>query len=221
MKERFWGFSVNDDFHKEEKTYTIGVKDEMPIALFLLLNSNMKEVTARYCSLMTYTEQAIKWAEEFDIKSLEKISKLIAQEFEKETPHLDKATAFYLKNKSNAETKEEQHRLLQEEMHNQSRDIILPLHLYANQFARHMAQKTVAFRTLSEGVIMTCPPSYIGYWNREEFQSVEKSINNTLNMIMEDVLRIFKIKGIQHNEYCMTIFTPGYEPKKFIESYGW
>lgn len=221
MKDRFWGFSVHDDFYKEEKTYIIGAENEMPISLFLLLNSGMKEPIARYCSLITYTEQAIKWEKEFNIKELEKSAKLIEQEFDTETPFLDKAIAFHIKNMSNPETAEERHRLLQEEMNNQSRDIVLPLHLYANQFARNMAQKTVAFRTLSEGVIMTCPPSYIGYWNREEFKSVEKAIDNALHMIMEDVLRILKLKGIKHNEYNMTIHAPGYESKKFVVSYSW
>lgn len=221
MKDRFWGFSVYDDFHKEEKTYIIGAENEMPISLFLLLNSSMKEPIARYCSLITYTEQALKWEKEFNAKNLEKTAKLIAEEFEKETPHLDRATTFYLKNISNSETREEQHRLLQEEMNNQSRDIVLPLHLYANQFARYMAQRTVAFRTLSEGVIMTCPPSYIGYWNRKEFKAVEKTINDALNMIMEDVLRVLKLKNIKHNEYNMTVSAPGYESKKFVESYAW
>jgi hypothetical protein len=217
--DTFFGLYVRDDSNKEEKTYRIGHDDNMPIALFLLLHSRIEQPIARYCYLMNrYEAQAKEWAKEVDEKANDEIVQAMAKQFDAQTPFLDNVTAHYL---SHPEERGKNQKMMHEAINNQPRDIVLPLNLYSTQFATHFAQKTADFDAISRGTIMTCPPSYIGYWQRPEFSAPYKAIDQALDLIMEDVIRIMKLKGFHVTEYNNTVHAPGFKSAEFKHYYGW
>lgn len=219
-KDSFLGLSTQDDSRNEETIYRVGSHDYMPIALFLLLASGIKQPYARYCYAMNhYDVRAKEWAEKLDNQTNTALVETLKDQFESKDKVLGHIGDSILKERGLS--LDERNKLMQSAIHNQPRDIVLPLHLYAKQFAQHYAQRTAGFEAISSGIVMTCPPSYIGYWNRPEFAEPYKAIDKALDMIMEDVIRIFKLNEVAVMEYNNTVYAPGFTPVEFRHYYGW
>lgn len=219
-KDSFLGLSTSDNSRDEETIYRVGSNDYMPIALFLLLASPIQQPYARFCYAMNhYDVRAKEWAEKLDNQKNAELVETLKEQFKDKSRVLGEIGESIRKEKQASTT--ERNKMMHDAMHNQPRDIVLPLHLYANQFAQHYAQKTAGFDTLSTGIVMTCPPSYIGYWNRPEFAAPYKAIDQALDLIMEDVMRIFKLNEVPVLEYNNTVHAPGFIPVEFRHYYGW
>lgn len=204
------GIYESTDYDKEEKVYLAGVDGQMPLALFLLYSSKAPKAVARFFNLIVHTEKAKKCENEFlkqkiDIQDL--VDKFNQKEIDTNNPNkLMPINEDFFSKKSI------------QDINKTNYNVELELHLYAMQFADLIAMQTKNFEG-TEGIIMTCPLSYIQYWNRPEFTQVYQVLENALIHILEDVFRIMKLRNIEVNPHSMTVSVNGYKAIQIRQSY--
>lgn len=200
MELRDFGLSRENDTHRDLYIYTLGYNGHIPISLILLIASSHKNAVARYFNMFTHTEHAKKLEKEL-LQQKISLTDDFRQQFDGDEP----APAFLKKMINSKDQKETSN---------------LPLHIYAKEFAKIIAMKTPEYESQSEGVVLTCPMSYINFWNREEFTVIEKNINNAGMYILSEVMRIFELRGIAFNKHSMTLPHQNYRGFNFKVSYG-
>ena len=205
------GISSNHNIVKEEITYFIGSQNNIPIALLLMIASKQENAIARYFNQITFTTKSIEWQKEI-LKDKISITPEFIQLFEGSPIITKKTLPFQLTPVSEDWLNKR---------YNPSYDEPLPLHIYAKQFAKLISMATPQYESGIEGVVLTCPMSYINFWNREQFSDLTKSLNIAIDHVLDDVVRILKLRNIPFNEEDMTIPMSNYSEHKFIFNYGW
>jgi hypothetical protein len=209
------GIKRSDDSKKEEYTYYIGSKGNIPIALLLMVASGYKNGVARYLNQITYSKQANDWQREM---SKIEISDKFSDDFEGivKIPYDGKPLKpFDLKDLKPAPAD------WQERMMNPPHDTPLPLRVYAGEFAKLTCMATPQYESGGEGIIMTCPMSYIKFWGRKEFTELGNALNVAQQHVLDEVVRVLTLREMPFNERDMTIPMPEYKGYQFIHSYGW
>ena len=208
------GIKREDDSNKEEYTYYIGSEGTIPIGLLLMVASGYKNAIARYLSQITYSNQANEWQKEI-LKDEIKISDKFSDDFEGIVKLQPTGKPFDLKDLKPVSADWQEKRM------NPPHDTPLPLYVYASQFAKLTCMATPQYESGGEGIIMTCPMSYIKFWGRKEFKDVGDALNVARQHVLDEVLRVLKLRNMQFNERDMTIPMPEYKGYQFIHSYGW
>lgn len=210
------GITSIDDTNKEEITYYIGSEKNIPITLLLMIASKQKNAIARYFNQITFTEQALKWQKEI-LKDNLSITNDFIDKFEGVTSKsiIQSIKSFTFKD-LNPSFEE-----LINTKYQPPYDDPLPLHIYAEQFAQLISMATPKYDSEREKTILTCPLGYINFWNREEFTNLEKHLYIAIEHVLDDVIRILKLRCIPFNEQDMTIPMSNYKEHKFIVKYGW
>lgn len=217
MSYKTLGIKVEIDHIKDEEKTTIGLMNQMPIALFLLLSCQSKEPLIRYMSLITYDKNAYVLAEQFNNdNNFQLWVKALADQFDYEEPFVSRKD-----NNSVHEIKPMSPGAYEAYMqmhYNPPKDAVLDLYVYAKQFLKIFCMKTASFNSYDTGVILECRQRDANFWAREEFQNVNKFINIALEHIIVDVMRVMKLKGMKFNEETMTVEVEGFTPYVLVES---
>jgi hypothetical protein len=191
------GIIVEDDRHKEEKTYIFGSEHQMPIGILLALGSDYNQSMERLCSLCTYTRKANGWAD-----LLVKNNDLM----ENITILIKKFNDYQEENK----------------VINSMRDYMcrpLGFHIYAEQFAKFLVMITPTYNSGRESVVLECPPNYSDFWDKAEFKEAYTAINKAIETVLEDFIKDANKRGLVINEN--TLYVEGYKPLSFSYGYGW
>lgn len=223
--KKLLGIKVTDDTNREEKSYYFGSDNQMPLGLFLAVGSGYNEGLERFCSLFTYTGEAQNWAKEITSSNdLEGMVKKLVEAFEYVEPtplppgmvtEVNGVKTFNL-NKLTPVSADWKEKLM-----NPPYDAVLPFHVYAEQFAKILVMRTPQYGSGREGVIMTCPMSYIKFWGREEFNMMTKAIDGALEHTVREVIRVMDIQGMKLDKDTMTVHVEGYKPFVGVYGYGW
>jgi len=208
------GIRKEDNYHKEEYTYFIGSKGNIPIALFLMIASGYQNSIARYLTQITYSKQANEWQKIIRENNLE-ISEQFKDDFEGIAKQSFTGKLFNFEDLPLAPAD------WMEKIANPAYETPLPLHVYSAQFAKLTCMATPKYESGGESIIMTCPMSYINFLNRKEFAEVDIALNTAIEHVLNEFLRVLKLRGIPFNEIDMTIPMNKYKGYQFIHSYGW
>lgn len=209
----FFGLSCYDNSGAEEYTYRVGNNSQLPIALALLMSSGCSNMIPRYFSIMTNDKESDELADTFlkqniDLKDfINKFNNVLPYDdnipfsFEDIEPWTPPEFNMDLVNVPNY-------------------DLVFDFARYAKKFAQFFAMYSYHYKTCYNGTPLACSIGYINYEQRPEFSSVYTALNNVLNSIVADVVKIFKLRNIEFNEHNMTITVPSFEPLSFKVYYG-
>lgn len=217
--DTLFGVKTDNDYRKEEKTYFFGSSGNCPIALFLVMNSAQKNIVARYFNKFIHTSEANKLQGEVE-KSKFKITEEMINQFNGHIVSNEKIP-FELKSWSPPSPSKNMMSQIGEEPTDIYKAEMMNLHMYSGEFAKYLTMLTADYDSQREGVVMTCPMSYIEFWGRFEFKEAYKALDATIQMLTQEVAHVLEKRGFKVNLENMTVEISQYPGFKIIHSYGW
>lgn len=216
--ETLYGITRSEDRKAEEYVYSIGQDGKIPLVLLTLLASRKKESAQDFFDLVTYEEQAKTQVEQLHkanpdlLKEVEKIVEI----FEERDPVSQKRISDEWKKQGGIPVFDSsQHNEPPEDIakyiEEYPRDTVLHFGIYARQLAKYVNMLKY------EGAPQVASMSYIAFWSRKEFQQVEQAIAVAFNSVIQDIVRIMKLRGIQVDEKNLTVSMPNYKAISFRE----
>lgn len=212
-----FGVKIDDDRRREEKTYFFGLAGHCPIALFLVMDSRQKNIIARYFNKFVNTSESNKLQEIVE-KSKFKMTEQMVKQFNEPIVSNENIP---LKIKPWSPPPIPDMSKIGQEPTDIYNSIMMNLHMYSSEFAKHLTMMTADYESSRESVIMTCPMSYIEFWGRYEFKEVHKALEATLKMLLLEVSYIMEKKGFNVNLNNMTFEIAEYPGFNVVSSYAW
>ena len=181
-----------------------------------MIASKQKNAVARYFNQITFTEKALQWQKEILEDNLS-ITEDFINQFE---GLVDEHTTKISKPFEIKDLQQNSQKWINRK-YKPLYDDPLPLHIYSEKFAQLITMATPQYDSGKEAVILTCPIAFINFWNRVEFSNLQTHLNIAIKHVLDEVVRILKLRDIQFNEEDMTIPMSSYKELKFIVKYGW
>lgn len=215
--ENLYGIARSDDNKAEEYVYTIGQDGKIPLVLLTMLSTNHKEAGELFLNLVTYQQQAEK-----QIKNLKKANPELIEEikkivdiFNQRDPVSQAKIAEEWKKQGGIPVFEgfpEPPKDIKKYIEQYPRDTVLDFHIYASQLSKYVAMLK------HEGVPQVASMKYIAFWSKQEFQQVEQAIAVAFNSVINDIVRVMKLRGIEVDERNLTVKMPSYKAVSFREN---
>lgn len=220
--ETIYGITRYSDNKADEYEYTIGQDGRMPIVLFAALASDYKHAGERFINLVTTTENAKKQLEELKRLNpqLDKEIKNIVDIFDEKDPVSQARIAEEWKKQGGIPVFKgfpEPPKDIGKHIEHHSRDAILHFGIYASELARFIAMLTPKYDSGHEGVPQVASMKYIAFWARKEFQLADQAASVAFNSVLNDIVKIMKLRKINIDEKTMTISIPNYKAVSFRE----
>lgn len=215
-----YGITQYSDNRAEEDVYTVGSDGNIPIVLFVLAASNFNNAVERYLSVHSYTKLAQNSVKELYAQNpnLQEEVKKIADIFDERDPESQRKMIEHAMKHGMTPFEgfnERDERSVAQIIKEYPRDAILDFHIYASKIATYMVMRTPTFDTGREGVPQACSMAYIAFHSRTEFELANKAVDNAFVYLVNEVVRIMKIRGIDVNEEKMTLSMPAYKAISF------
>lgn len=214
--ETLYGITRSEDTRTEEYVYSIGQDGQIPLVLLALLAKGKKNAAAGFFDLVTYEQQAKEQVESLHKANpnlLEEIEQIV-KVFEERDPVSQKKISDKWKKQGgipvfDSSEQDEMPEDMGKYIENYPRDTILPFWTYASQLEKYVTMLKY------EGAPQVASMSYIAFWSRPEFQQVERAIAVAFNSVIQDIVRIMKLRGIQVDENNLTVAMPNYKAISF------
>lgn len=195
------GITVEDNFHDEERIYTLGKDNYIPISLILSLLSSYKQSGYRIFNMFA-SSYAISQA------NLD-FSTIVSQE------HLED-----LKEQFNEGYVHESFFDLNENTSLEPDYTEMQIYDYIDVWNVFLNMATPKYNTGSEYSVLECSRDYIRFHKRKEFVEPHNAVESTLRHILEEVSNIMKKRGFVVSSDGYHIYLNGYVPLQVKEYYG-
>lgn len=220
--EKIYGITQRSNNREETYEYQIGSDGHIPVVLLALVAANRKSVVERYLSLYSYTQKAQELIKELykANPNLAKEVEHIGQVFDERDDASQKRMLDEVKRNGGLKPFEgftKSKLSIVEQLENYPRDAIMGFHMYTSYLASYMIMKTAEYDGGAEGVPQACSMSYIAFMGREEFKQAHSAINTAFTHLVDEIVRVMKLRNMPVNEESMTIELPSYKAISFTQ----
>lgn len=193
------GMNVKDNFHDDERIYTLGKENYIPISLLLSLMSSYKKSGYRLFNIFVSTYEInqahLNLENIVSPEKLEQIKEQFNEGYEYES--------IFAQNTS----------LEADYKHMQIYDYVDMWNVYLNM-------ATPRYDTDSEYSVLECTRDFVRFRARKEFVEPRKAVESALEHILNEVSNIMKQRGFVVSEDGYHIYFEGYMPLQVKNYYG-
>lgn len=195
------GMNIQDNFQDEERTYSLGKNNYIPISLLLSLMSSYKDSAYRifniFVSSYAISQANLDLTKIIDKDKLQQIKDQFDEGYEYESPFDVNA------NKS----------LEPDYKHMEIYDYIDMWNVFLNM-------ATPKYNTGSEYSVLECTRDFVRFRARKEFLDPRKAVETALLHILSEVSTIMKQRGFVVSDDGYHIYLEGYTPLQIKDYYG-